>query len=964
MLVDIRVSHSVEAWPVNEKTLEETYLMRTKLAMNTGWLYCFGEPEYLRTRAESSDQTYRGSRAANARGPARRDFDDSGWERVSLPHDFVAFRGISETDAHGGEHFDFPMDRGSAWYRRYFCLDEADRSRRIVLHFEGMGTFCEVYVNSMLLKTNRTNGIGFDVDITDVARFGFEQNVVAVHCDCHDYEAWYYEGGGITRNVWLVKTDRLSVALWGTFVRTARQGDDWRADIETELINVDSAPRRGRVVSIITDAAGKEFARAVSDEVCVAPRETGFARQTVTVSGVQPWSPKTPALYTLTTLVEGETGLLDDYTTVFGFRELKFDSERGLFVNGEKTTIYGFANHMTYLGVGEAMTDSMCEYQIRTLRDMGSNGYRTAHSPHQEAIMDWCDRYGQLVMDENRIFHSSDIVIDEVRRLVKRDRNHPSVCMWSVYNEEDFVTNETGRRIFSTLKREILRLDPTRPVTGATSYGMFIADAQDDYDIFGFNHQTMHFDALHHQKPNKPIYCSEMIMPVGKLRNFGGDISVRAGEDALQLQKDYVIGGFHFTAWNYGPGRPEIIGMEGTLAAGYYGFKAYLRRDEPLVKICPGWDFPGCEGGQVELNIANNGDCVELYVNGKLACSAQTDMYSITPVSVTYEPGEIRAVAYRGGEVWAEDTARTPGAPARVRLVYENQRLPADGSDAAIVSAYIVDERGTLCAHETGRLLRFSCDENGELLTTLSLRDDLYQRRCGPEIRTFDGKCQALFRSRATDGPLHVRVEAQGLPAADIEIARTPAAFAQVLAVDCAFVNGWRISKAFTGAMDDMQLMRGHMTERWLPVDTLGTPVVERRRAGFGQRAVEQGSSLSYAYYTKTTVPDLGEKDGRLLALRFEGIDGKANIYVTDGARTDVGRHAGDSPWFGHYRPELIVPCDSFKPGDEVEIWVMMHEVGRVHGIGWPVHWLYTTREEIAALDRRTEAEWAAHSET
>ena len=143
---------------------------------------------------------------------------------MSLPHDFVAFNGISETDAHGGEHSGFPMDRGSAWYRRCFRLEEADRDRRVVLHFEGMGTFCEVYVNSMLLKTNRTNGIGFDVDITDVALFGFEQNVVAVHCDCHDYEAWYYEGGGITRNVWLVKADPFSVALWGTFVKTKRLG--------------------------------------------------------------------------------------------------------------------------------------------------------------------------------------------------------------------------------------------------------------------------------------------------------------------------------------------------------------------------------------------------------------------------------------------------------------------------------------------------------------------------------------------------------------------------------------------------------------------------------------------------------------------------------------------------------------------------------------------------------------------
>lgn len=176
-------------------------IMREKLLMNQGWRYYFDEPDYMQPKFTSSDQQYRGSRAENARGPARRDFLDADWRTVTVPHDFVAENGLSTTDPFGGEHFDFPRDRGSAWYRRYFRLSSEDRSRRIVLHFESVATKCEVYVNSMLLKTNFTAGIGFDVDITDVARFDTDINVVAVHADCHDYEAWYYEGGGICRNV-------------------------------------------------------------------------------------------------------------------------------------------------------------------------------------------------------------------------------------------------------------------------------------------------------------------------------------------------------------------------------------------------------------------------------------------------------------------------------------------------------------------------------------------------------------------------------------------------------------------------------------------------------------------------------------------------------------------------------------------------------------------------------------------
>ena len=206
--------------------------MRTKQLMNRDWRYYFGEPSFMREDKNSSDQTYRGSRAANGRGPARRDFDDADWQIVSLPHDFVALNGVSETDPRGGEHCDFPMDRGSAWYRRYFKMAEADKDKRVVLYFEGMGTLCEVYVNSMLQYVSRTNGIGFFIDITDTLRYGDEENVVSVHCDCHDYEAWYYEGGGITRNVWMIITDRLAVDHWGTYVVSERLSDSrWKCPV-------------------------------------------------------------------------------------------------------------------------------------------------------------------------------------------------------------------------------------------------------------------------------------------------------------------------------------------------------------------------------------------------------------------------------------------------------------------------------------------------------------------------------------------------------------------------------------------------------------------------------------------------------------------------------------------------------------------------------------------------------------
>ena len=937
--------------------------MREKYLMNRGWRYFFGMPEFKRPKFTSSDQQYRGSRAENARGPARRDFDDSAWETVNLPHDFVAVNGLSETDPFGGEHFDFPQDRGEAWYRRYFRLDEADKDKQIILHFEAVATVSEVYVNSMLLKTNRTAGIGFDVDITDVARFGYEYNVVSVHADCHDFEAWYYEGGGITRNVWLIKTDRLAVDLWGTFVKSKRlEGDKWQLDIETEVVNNYYEPKKAQIVSKIVDPDGKEVA-CVSSDACYALRSKGITRQSVVLDDPRLWDTKNCNMYKLLTEVVLDGKTVDNYETSFGIREIKYDSEKGMFLNGKNITIYGFANHMCYLGVGDAMSDSQREFHMRTIHDMGGNGFRTAHSPHGNATYDYCDKYGLLVMDENRVFHSSDICIDEVKRMVKRDRNHPSVCMWSLYNEEDTVTRETGRRIFKTLAEEARKLDDTRPMTGATSYGMFSEHAQDDYDIFGFNHQTMNFNALHKAHPGKPIYCSEMVIPVGPQPTWFSGVPVRSGEDAHQSEKDYVIGGFHFTAWDYGPDRARILDGIGGKGYGYYGFKAYLRQDEPVAHVSPDWNFPGKEGQDVNLFLANNGEYVEVYVNGKFIDKVTTDLYAVTPFTTKYEPGEIKIVAYKNGKVWAEHVSKTAGDPVAIKLVMENPSLKADCDDQAIISAYLVDKDGNVCVQETGLEAHFSSNEAGEFVCAATVREDGYQGYNGPDIKFFDGKAQAYFRSMDVPGNLIVKVTAKGVKDGVIEIERTePSDIVNVPVIDSNYIIDWTISKLYVGSLDDKKVMKEHQIERWEHIDTQGSPDILYGMTGPNGKYPD-GTSFNYALHAYATVPCLGDKpEGNKLGLYFEGLDGKANIYVTDGDKTAFAHHPSDSPWFGHYRPEMMMTCDEFKPGDKVEVWVMIHDCGRVNGIGWPVRWIYTTDEAVKALDEKTAREW--HSST
>ena len=338
-----------------------------------------------------------------------------------------------------------------------------------------------------------------------------------------------------------------------------------------------------------------------------------------------------------------------------------------------------------------------------------------------------------------------------------------------------------------------------------------------------------------------------------------------------------------------------------------------------------------------------------------------TDLYAGTPARLVYEPGTIRIEAYKDGRQWAEDSASTPGAPYGIELVAENGSLEADGSDAAIISAYVVDEEGNRCLHETGPLCHFSCNEAGELITTNSLRADLFMKRTGEDIRFWGGKCQALYRSLESGGDLIVQAQAEGLRSASITIRRFPSSYLQVKDADPGYVTHWRISRRIPGCMDDETIIREHQIERYLPVDTGGTPYVAEPVKGYLGAEADTGAVMNYAYYNQVVIPPLGEKGDKILALFFEGLDAAATVYITKGKTMVKKANRGPSPWSGHYRPEFIVPCDEFSPGDLVEIWVMMHDCGRVHGIGWPVCWIYTTPENICWREKRQEQEHTYH---
>ena len=725
------------------------------------------------------------------------------------------------------------------------------------------------------------------------------------------------------------------------------------------------------IVTIQMENGGKIVAELTSEELnCKLQKVTTFY-QDVVLEDPMLWGTGADGknLYKLYTEVLMDGAVVDTYETTFGIRELVFDKDKGLFVNGKKTVIYGFANHQIQVGMGNAMSDSMREYQMRTIADIGGNGFRTAHSPHGDATYDYCDKYGLLVMDENRVFHPSEIVQDEVKRMIKRDRNHPSVCMWSLYNEEDSVTDHTGKYIFQKLAASARKYDPTRPMSGATSYGMYTEGAHEKeygYDLFGVNHQAPYFEGLHAEKPDLPIYCSESVMPPGPQRP-GRDIYPTAADYRIFHEKEFVIGGFHFPAWAFGTGRPRVIACDGTYGPVAHGFKALLKQDEPYAKIT-GWNYPGKEGETIQVMLPNNGEYIDIYLNGEFVKKVETDIYACTPTDLVYTPGELKIVAYKDGKVWAEDVVETPGKPVAVKLVMENLALKADNDDVAIISAYLVDEKGNWCDATTGWPVTFSCNGVGEYIGSTTQRLDAHVQWHGPTMNFVYGKAQAFFRSMAVEGDLVITAAAEGLPTAEIVIAREmTGAIPAVEEMPNNFVIDWQISKLMPGKIDPQLIMQQRDIELWEHIDTQGSPdVLFGARPNFftGTAGLyPEDVDLNYAYYTKTVVPDMGAKAAdQKLFLNFEGLDGISDVYiVSKSGKTVKAHHPACSPWDGHYRPQWYIDADVLEAGDEVEIWVFIIAASRVNGIGWPVHWDFKTQEEVDLWVEREKREWEYH---
>lgn len=490
---------------------------RERVSLDFDWRFAFGHAaDAARDFGFGTGEPW--AKATSWGGPARPTFGDAAWRELDLPHDwvpelpFVQEPQTSELVSHGFKPVGraFP-DRSIGWYRKRFTLAEGEMGKRFEVDFDGVFRDCYVWLNGVLLGRHEGGYAPFGFDASDLVRAG--ENVLVVRVDATQAEGWFYEGAGIYRHVWLVKTAPVHLPRWGVYIAPRVERGVAHVRVTSIVVNDSNRPQQVVIESRIVDAAGRTVAGVVQPAARVAAWQQAEISSLLSLATPALWSLEHPVLYRLVSTVRVGPRVVDGLVTRFGVRTIRFDPQKGFFLNGVRVPINGTCNHQDHAGVGAAVPDRVQRYRIERLKEVGVNAYRTSHNPPAPEILDACDEVGMLVMDETRLFSSSDLSLEHLRAMVMRDRNHPSVILWSIGNEESEQTTPRGKRIAETMMRTVKALDPTRPVTYASNSGAY-AGVNEVMEVRGFNYYLDLIDRYHKEHPGQPIIGSEIASTV------------------------------------------------------------------------------------------------------------------------------------------------------------------------------------------------------------------------------------------------------------------------------------------------------------------------------------------------------------------------------------------------------------------------------------------------------------------
>jgi beta-galactosidase len=724
-------------------------------------------------------------------------FDDSSWLSVRLPHDWVVqlpfqFSPNRDVMAHGYKPIGGLYPQNSiGWYRKSFRIARADSGKRFAIQFDGIFRDSQIWINGFYLGNNQSGYVGVTYDITDYVKYD-KDNVLVVRADASQYEGWFYEGAGIYRHAWLHEFNNLHIVTNGVFVHTVVQKESATVYVETAITNESLGPASGRVYTYIVDRDGRKITETREEPIALTVNEGHTIKQQLTLHKQTLWSLENPYLYRAVCVIKSGSNVLDSARTRFGVRSITVDKDQGLFLNGKSVKVLGVCCHQDHAGVGSALPDYLQYYRIRLLKEMGANAYRTSHNAPTPELLDACDSLGMLVLDENRLLNSSPEYVNQFERLILRDRNHPSVFMWSIGNEEWYAqTTGIGKRIAQTLLAKQLELDPTRTSTYAADVPNVFTGVNEVIPVRGFNYRILGIDPYHKDHPDQPIIGTEMgstvttrgIYEKDTVRCYVPDQDITAPWWAntaeqwwtLAAERPSFMGGFVWTGFDY-RGEPTpyewpninshfgVMDMCGFPKNIYYYYQSWWT-DKDVLHISPHWNWKGKEGQPIDVWVNTNAESVELFLNGKSLGKKEMPRNKHLEWKVTYKPGTLKAVAYKNGRR-IEAKVETTNDPYQVVLATDAKIITADGRDATVINVVVKDKDGREVP-DASNLIRFSIQGDAKIIGVGNGDPSSHEPDQNPDGNhqrsLFNGKCQMILQSGTTAGIVQVEARADGL---------------------------------------------------------------------------------------------------------------------------------------------------------------------------------------------------------
>ena len=845
---------------------------RERVSFNDGWLFQRNYPispkaglsyekikHWVRATANEFVLTSKATKSVRPNGNlgenvvySRKDFDDGSWRRLDLPHDW-AIEGDFQQDL-PGETGKRPWI-GVGWYRKHFKISPNDKGKQIYLDLDGAMSYPTVWLNGRFVGGRTYGYSSFRLDLTPYIDFDSE-NVLAIRLDNPPESSRWYPGAGIYRNVWLVKTAPVHIGQWGVYVTTPEINPHFATvNVRTTIDNNSDSPANLTIKTQIyklganNRKTGAPVSKTEKTNLNLAAKTNQTIAATLRVDKPKLWNLQKPNLYVAVVNIEQNGKTIDNYETIFGIRTIKFDADKGFFLNGERVYLKGVCQHHDLGALGTAINIRALERQIEILKEMGANAIRTSHNPPAPELLDLADRMGVLIIDEafdswagGKKRNDYHLVFEDWhekdwRSQIRRDRNHPSIILWSTGNEISEQRSAKRHFISSELTKIAHEEDSTRLVTVGANYTEAGYNGfQKTVDVFGYNYKPQEYRKFHERNPQIPVFGSETastissrgeyFFPVAEDKSKGqADFQMSSydlyaprwattpdAEFAAQDQNSFVAGEFVWTGFDYlgeptpynsdatnllnfsdpaetarmanelkelgkirVPSRSSYFGILdlcGFKKDRFYLYQARWRPELPMAHILPHWNWAERIGQITPVHVYTSGDEAELFLNGRSLGKKKKEQfqYRLRWDDVKYEPGELRVVAYKNGKRWAEQTIKTTGTAARIRMKPDRARIKADGQDLSFVMVKIADKNDLLVPRSQNKIA-FQISGAGEIVAVDNGDATDHRSFQAKERNAYNGLCLIVIRSiKGKTGKIRLKAISEGLTDEEISL--------------------------------------------------------------------------------------------------------------------------------------------------------------------------------------------------